>query len=80
MTDDDEGDRRPSGGGDGQPEAFHKFKHMELPREVVVGHNAIERTREVIRRLGLTNVAISTHFVGSFCAGVFGHVLFLLLG
>jgi len=29
---------------------------------------------------GLTNVAISTHFVGALCAGVFGHVLFLLLG
>ncbi len=54
MTEDDDSDRRPSGGGDGQPEAFHKFKHMELPREVVVGHNAVERTREVVRRLGLT--------------------------
>ncbi|MHC4294748.1 MAG: hypothetical protein ACYSTL_04110, partial [Planctomycetota bacterium] len=33
-----------------------------------------------IRERGLTNVAIATHFVGGFCAGVFGHVLFLLLG
>jgi hypothetical protein len=33
-----------------------------------------------IRERGLTNVAIATHFVGGLCAGVFGHVLFLLLG
>jgi hypothetical protein len=33
-----------------------------------------------IRERGLTNVAIGTHFVGGCCAGVFGHVLFLLLG
>jgi hypothetical protein len=31
-----------------------------------------------IRERGLTNVAIATHFVGSLCAGVFGHALFLL--
>lgn len=31
-----------------------------------------------IRERGLTNVAIATHFVGGLCAGVFGHVLFLL--
>jgi glycerol-1-phosphate dehydrogenase [NAD(P)+] len=54
LTDDDEGDIRPSGANDGQPEDFRKFKHMELPREVVVGYNAVERTREVVRRLGLT--------------------------
>ena len=33
-----------------------------------------------IRERDLTNVAIATHFVGGLCAGVFGHVLFLLLG
>jgi hypothetical protein len=33
-----------------------------------------------IKERGLTNVAIATHFVGGACAGVFGHVLFLLLG
>jgi uncharacterized membrane protein (Fun14 family) len=33
-----------------------------------------------IRERGLTNVAIATHFVGGLCAGVCGHVLFLLLG
>ena len=33
-----------------------------------------------IKERGLTNVAIATHFAGGLCAGVFGHVLFLLLG
>ena len=33
-----------------------------------------------IKERGLTNVAIATHFVGGCCAGVSGHVLFLLLG
>jgi hypothetical protein len=33
-----------------------------------------------IKERGLTNMAISTHFAGSVCAGVFGHVLFLMLG
>jgi hypothetical protein len=33
-----------------------------------------------IKERGLTNIAISTHFVGGLCAGVFGHALFLLLG
>jgi hypothetical protein len=33
-----------------------------------------------IRERGLTNMAIATHFAGGCCAGVFGHVLFLLLG
>jgi hypothetical protein len=33
-----------------------------------------------IRERELTNVAIGTHFVGGLCAGVIGHVLFLLLG
>jgi hypothetical protein len=33
-----------------------------------------------IRERDLTNVAIATHFVGGLCAGVFGHLLFLLLG
>ncbi len=33
-----------------------------------------------IKERDLTNVAIATHFVGGLCAGVFGHVLFLLFG
>ncbi len=33
-----------------------------------------------IKERDLTSVAIATHFVGGFCAGVFGHVLFLLFG
>ncbi len=33
-----------------------------------------------IRERGLTTVAIATHFVGGLTAGVFAHVLFLLLG
>lgn len=33
-----------------------------------------------IKERGLTNIAISTHFIGGLCAGVFGHALFLLLG
>jgi hypothetical protein len=33
-----------------------------------------------IRERGLTNVAILTHFTGALCAGVFGHILFLLFG
>jgi hypothetical protein len=33
-----------------------------------------------IRERGLTNMAITTHFFGGLCAGVFGHVLFLLWG
>ncbi len=33
-----------------------------------------------IKERDLTNVAIATHFVGGLCAGVFGHVLFLMLG
>ena len=33
-----------------------------------------------IRERGLTNVAIATHFIGAFSAGVFGHLLFLLFG
>ncbi len=33
-----------------------------------------------IKERGLTNVAIVTHFVGGCCAGVSGHVLFLLFG
>ncbi len=33
-----------------------------------------------IKERDLTNVAIATHFVGGFCAGVLGNVLFLLLG
>lgn len=33
-----------------------------------------------IRERDLTTVAIGTHFIGGLCAGVFAHVLFLLLG
>jgi hypothetical protein len=33
-----------------------------------------------IKERDLTNVAIATQFVGGLCAGVFGHILFLLLG
>jgi hypothetical protein len=33
-----------------------------------------------IKERDLTNVAIATHFAGGLCAGVFGHLLFLLLG
>jgi hypothetical protein len=33
-----------------------------------------------IKERELTNVAIGTHFVGGLCAGVIGHMLFLLLG
>jgi len=33
-----------------------------------------------IKERDLTNVAIATHFVGGLCAGVFGHVLYLLFG
>lgn len=33
-----------------------------------------------MRERGLTNIAIATHFFGGLCAGVFGHVLFLVLG
>ena len=33
-----------------------------------------------IRERDLTTVAIGTQFVGGMCAGVFAHVLFLLLG
>jgi hypothetical protein len=33
-----------------------------------------------IKERGLTNLAIATHFVGSLCAGVFGHALFILFG
>ena len=33
-----------------------------------------------IKERDLTNVAIATHFAGGLCAGIFGHVLFLLLG
>ena len=33
-----------------------------------------------IKERDLTNVAILTHLTGSLCAGVFGHVLFLLFG
>ena len=33
-----------------------------------------------IRERGLTNVAIVTHFIGALAAGIFGHILFLLLG
>ena len=33
-----------------------------------------------MRERDLTNVAIATHFFGGLCAGVFGHVLFLVLG
>jgi hypothetical protein len=33
-----------------------------------------------IKERDLTNVAIATHFAGGLCAGVFGHVLFLLFG
>lgn len=33
-----------------------------------------------IKERGPTNVAIATHFVGGCCAGVSGHLLFLLLG
>jgi hypothetical protein len=33
-----------------------------------------------IKERGLTNVAIATHLVGSLCAGVFGHALFILFG
>jgi hypothetical protein len=33
-----------------------------------------------LRERDLTSAAIGTHFVGGLCAGVFGHVLFLLFG
>jgi hypothetical protein len=33
-----------------------------------------------IKERDLTSVAIATHFAGGLCAGIFGHVLFLLLG
>jgi len=33
-----------------------------------------------MRERDLTSVAISTHFFGGLCAGVFGHALFLVLG
>jgi uncharacterized membrane protein (Fun14 family) len=33
-----------------------------------------------INERGLTNMAIATHFAAGLCAGIFGHVLFLLLG
>ncbi len=33
-----------------------------------------------IKERGLTNLAIATHFAGGLAAGVFGHVLYLLLG
>jgi len=33
-----------------------------------------------IRERDLTSAAITTHFVGGFCAGIFGHLLFLMFG
>jgi hypothetical protein len=33
-----------------------------------------------IRERSLTNIAIATHFAGGLCAGVIGHVLFLIFG
>ncbi len=33
-----------------------------------------------IKERGLTNIAIATHFVGGLSAGIFAHVLFLLVG
>ena len=33
-----------------------------------------------LKERDLTSMAIATHFVGGLCAGVFGHVLFLLFG
>ena len=41
------------GNGAPAPEHFTKMKRMELPREIIVGHNAVERTREVVGALGL---------------------------